>query len=122
VICGLFPQKKISETKHNLVSNNHTTVNNNMNNMKTNIETNITTATNSMQTPGISRRGAGLKAVVIILSVTALCLSYRAANEAVALYGVLDKVQATLANEQSMQAQAAAHVQISETKTSVAGL
>ena len=89
--------------------------------MKTNIETNTNSDLNAMPTaPG--RAAAALKAVVVILSLTALCLSYRAANEAVALYGVLDKVQATLANEQAVQAHVAAGTQISETKSSAAGL
>jgi len=105
------------------VSNNHTTVNQNMNNMKTNTEMNISTDINPAATQSPSARSAqGLKAVMVILSVVALCLSYRAANEAVALYGVLDNVQATLANEQSVQAQFAGGLQNSETKPSVAGL
>jgi hypothetical protein len=54
--------------------------------------------------------------------VTALCLSYRAATEAVALYRVLDKVYTALSSEQSLQTQAAAHVQIFETTPAVAGL
>ena len=89
--------------------------------MKTNIETNP----NSDVAPAaqkLSLRGRGLKAVLVILSLTALCLSYRAAREAVALYGVLEKVQATLANEQTVKAQATSPVQISETKPAVAGL
>jgi len=87
--------------------------------MKTNIETN----TNSNLNPTAPRRAANsLKAVVVILSLTALCLSYQATNEAVALYGVLDNVQTTLANEQSVKAQTTAGVPISETKSSVAVL
>ena len=115
---GVSTDRKFFETKSNLVSNNHTTVN--IKNMKTNIETNTNSDLNATPTaPG--RAAASLKAVVVILSLTALCLSYRAANEAVALYGVLDKVQATLANEQTVQAHATG-TQISETKSSVAGL
>ena len=90
--------------------------------MKTNTETNMTTESNSLPAPGVDRRGKGLKVAVIILSLTALCLSYRAASEAVALYGVLEKVQASFAAEQSIKAQATMHVQISETKSPVAGL
>jgi hypothetical protein len=93
----------------------------NINNMKTNTETSTNSDLNIP--PAAPRRAANsLKAVVVILSLTALCLSYRAANEAIDLYGVLDKVQTTLNNEQSVKAQATATVQISETKPSVAGL
>lgn len=121
---GPFYERKISETNFKLLSSNHTTVKQNMNNMKTNTEMNINTDMNAASTPvpNISRRAKGFKAVVVMLSLTALCLSYRAANEAVALYGVLEKVQATLASEQSALAQATARMQISETKHSVAGL
>lgn len=89
--------------------------------MKTNIETNLTTGSRSLQTP-ISAGGKGLKVALIVLSVTALCLAYRAANEAAALYGVLEKVQAALATEQIIKTHATTHVQISETKPVVAGL
>jgi len=93
-----------------------------MNNMKTNTEMNINAEINpaSTQTPN-ARRGKGLKGVVVALSLVALCLSYRAATEAMALYGVLEKVQATLAQEQSVKAQVATGQQISETKHAVAG-
>jgi len=95
-----------------------------MNNMKTNTEMNINAEINPLSLPAqnVTRRAKALKAVVVILSLTALCLAYRAANEAVALYGVLEKVQATLANEQSVQAQITVGGHISETKSSLAGL
>jgi hypothetical protein len=118
-----FCNRKISETKAELVSNNHTVVKQNKNNMKTNIETNtnmntdITTGTSNAARPAFA-----LKVIVAILSLTALCLSYRAANEAVALYGVLEQVQAALANEQNIKSQASAGWQIYETKPSLAGL
>ena len=95
-----------------------------MNTMKMNTEMNNKAEINPapVQTPDVNHRANVLKATVIILSLTALCLSYRAASEAVALYGVLEKVQATLAQEQSIKAQVASGLQISETKHSVAGL
>ena len=113
--------EKISETKSGLVSNNHTIVKQNTNNMKTNIETNMNTDINTAASK-VSRPAFALKIIVAVLSLTALCLSYRAANEAVALYGVLEQVQAALANEQNIKSQAAAREQISETKPSLAGL
>ena len=87
--------------------------------MKTNTEMSIN-AESSTPKPN-PRHGKGLKALVVALSLLALCLSYRAATEAVALYGVLEKVHAAFANEPSAQAQSA-ETQISETKPSVAGL
>jgi hypothetical protein len=94
-----------------------------MNNMKMTTEMNNNAEINSAtQTPGPNRSAKALKAMVIMLSLTALCLSYRAASEAMALYGVLENVQATLAQEQSIQAQAASGRQISETKHALAGL
>jgi hypothetical protein len=91
--------------------------------MKTDTEMNINAELNPVSTPmPITRRGKGLKALVVALSLLALGLSYRAATEAVALYGVLEKVQAALANEQRAQAQSTAGIQISETKPPVAGL
>ena len=106
------------------MSNNHTTVKQNMNTMKMNTEMNNNAEINqaSTQMPGVNRSVKALKATVIILSLTALCLSYRAASEAMALYGVLEKVQATLAQEQSIKAQVASSRQISETKPALAGL
>jgi len=91
-------------------------------NMKTNLETNMNSDIITTAAPKASRRGQGLKAAVVILSLAALWLSYRAANEAAALHGILEKVQAALSHEQSVKAQAATAVQISETKSSVAGL
>jgi hypothetical protein len=91
-----------------------------MDNMKTNIETTTTTDNNPMHTSSNSRKRTGLKAVLVILSLTALCLSYQAANEAVALYGLLEKVQTALADEQSLRT--TAQMQNSETKPLVAGL
>ncbi|HEX5220841.1 MAG TPA: hypothetical protein VFZ59_14830 [Verrucomicrobiae bacterium] len=75
----------------------------------------------SAQTPK-PRDGKVLKSLVVALSMLALGLSYRAAAEAVALYGVLEKVQAALAAEQGAWAQSAEPIQISETKPSVSGL
>ena len=97
----------------------------NNNNMKTNTEVSTnseTTIAPAQPGRGERRAAGGLKVLVTILSLTALALSYRAANEAVALYGILDKIQAALANEQSMKGQAAANRQISETKPAIAGL
>lgn len=90
--------------------------------MKTKTETNINAENNPASTQAPNARRKGLKAVVVALSLVALCLSYRAATEAVALYGVLEKVQAALAQEQGIKAQIASDLQIVETKHSVAGL
>ena len=91
--------------------------------MKINTEMNTNADNNSVLTQGPNlRRAAGLKVVMVALSLLALGLSYRAATEAVALYGVLEKVQATLANEQIAEAQFTARAQLSETKHSIAGL
>jgi hypothetical protein len=115
--------KKDSETKSEVASNNHTTVQRNTNNMKTNTEMNINAQPNPISTPTPNtRRGKGLKALVVALSMLALGLSYRAATEAVALYGVLEKVHATWATEQGAQAQPNERIQISETKPAVSGL
>ena len=107
------------------MSNTHTKTHNNINNKKTNTEMNTNTDTNTTMTPTAnttSARRMGLKVGAVTLSLVALCLSYQAANEAVALYGVLDKVQDTLAAEQMIKAQAASVARISETNPSVAGL
>ncbi len=98
---------------------------NNINNLKANTEMNTNSDLNTAAAPVIraSRRPSTfLKVGTFILSLTALCLSYQAANEAVALYGVLDKVQDTLATEQFVKAQMTAGTRISETNPSVAGL
>lgn len=66
-----------------------------------------------------------LKMATVMLSLVALCLSYRAAGEAIALYGVLEKVQDALAHEQMVKSQAAPVVpraEIAETKSGTAGL
>lgn len=119
-----FLNQKNSETKVELVSNNHTTVKQNMKNMKSNTEMNVISHNDaaSAVAAGALRRAKTLKVTVVILSLTALGLSYRAASEAMALYGVLEKVQATLAQEQIIKAQVASSLQISETKHSIAGL
>lgn len=95
------------------------------NTMKTNTEVSTSSeTTTALAQPGRGgrRTAGGLKVLVTILSLTALALAYRAADEAVALYGVLDKIQASLAFEQSMKEQAAANRQISETNPAIAGL
>lgn len=94
---------------------------NNINNMKTNIETN-THSDNNPASPAPRRPATGLKAVVVILSIAALCLSYRAANEAVALYGVLEKVHDAMAQEQQLKSHVTADQRISETIPPLAGL
>ena len=89
--------------------------------MKTNIET--STHSDNNPAPSAPRRPAtGLKAVVVILSIAALCLSYRAASEAVALYGLLEKVHDTMAQEQLMKSHVTAYQPISETIPPLAGL
>jgi len=94
---------------------------NNINNMNTNIETN--THSDNNPAPSARRRPTlGLKVTVVALSLIALALSYRAATEAVALYGVLDKVQDTLAHEQTVKAQVAGRLRNFETIPPVAGL
>lgn len=94
---------------------------NNINNMKTNTETN--TPSDNHPAPSAPRRPAtGLKAAVVILSLAALCLSYRAASEAVALYGVLEKVHDTMDQEQLVRSHVTAGQRISETIPPVAGL
>ena len=96
-------------------------MNNSINYMTTNIDTNTNSDINATSsTP--RRQGNGLKAVVVILSLIALCLSYRAATEAAALYRVLDKVHDTLAHEQQVKAQVVASPRISETISPLAGL
>lgn len=93
---------------------------NNINHMKTNIETTIHS---DNAAPAASRPAStGLKAAVVILSLAALCLTYRAATEAVALYGVLEKVHDTMAEEQLVKSHVTASHRISETIPPLAGL
>ncbi len=104
-------------------------MNTTINNEKANTEMN-TTAINNDSNPSasqparpVSRRVVtGLKVGTVMLSLIALGLSYRAANQAVALYGVLNEVQTALANEHEMKFQYATSRQIAETKTATAGL
>jgi hypothetical protein len=113
------------ETKSNLASNIHTTMDKRINDLKTNTEMNTNSGTNPAPTPMASaarRSATSLKLGAAILSLTALYLSYRAANEAVALYGELEAVQDTLAAAQFGKVQIADGTGISETKKSVAGL
>jgi len=100
-------------------------MNNQVNPMKTSTEMQIDTESHESSTqsnPAARRPGAILKVSTVMLSLAALCLSYQAANEAVALYGMLAQAQDALAHEQLVRSQVADSAAIAETIPPVAGL
>jgi len=100
-------------------------MNNQVNLMKTDTAMNTDTeshATSTHSNPAARHPRAVMKVATVVLALTALCLSYQAANEAVALYGMLAQAQDALAHEQVIRSQAADTALISETIAPVAGL
>ncbi|MFO1512184.1 MAG: hypothetical protein U1F83_04600 [Verrucomicrobiota bacterium] len=93
--------------------------------MKPNTERDLNSEANTTSTPThvLPRRPATvLKIATVMLSLAALGLSYQAANQAIALYGVLDKLQDALAQEQLIKAHTTEAARNSETISPVAGL
>jgi len=90
--------------------------------MKTELETNMNADTHSRASSTPRRRaGQALKAAVMALSVVAFGLSYQAASEAVAVYGILEQAQDALA-QPPLTRPAAEHGALNlETITPVAG-